>query len=151
MHGLPYDVTWLINVSYLSIRFVIPGCSTVHMKSFSLNVPYFHEILRWLRKSVYQVELWGSRWHSWLRHCTTSRKVSGSIPDCVIGIFHWHNPSDRTMTLGLTLPLTEMSTRNIFWGDKGGRCIGLTNLPPSCADYLEIWEPQPPGTLWACN
>ena len=26
-------------------------------------------------------------WRSWLRHCATSRKVSGSIPDVVIGIF----------------------------------------------------------------
>jgi hypothetical protein len=26
----------------------------------------------------------------------------------------------------------------------------LTTLPPSCADWLEIWEPQPPGTLRAC-
>jgi len=24
----------------------------------------------------------------WLRRCTTNRKVAGSIPDCVIGIFH---------------------------------------------------------------
>ena len=32
---------------------------------------------------------------------------------------------------------------------KGGRCLGLTTLPPSCADCLEIWEPQPPGTLRA--
>jgi len=29
-------------------------------------------------------------------------------------------------------------------------CTGLTTLPPSCADCLEIWEPQPPGTLGAC-
>jgi len=28
-------------------------------------------------------------------------------------IFHWHNPSGRTMALGSTQPLTEMSTRNI--------------------------------------
>jgi hypothetical protein len=33
---------------------------------------------------------------------------------------------------------------------KVGRCEGLTTLPPSCADCLEIWEPQPPGTLRAC-
>ena len=52
-------------------------------------------------------------WRSWLRHCATSRKVAGSIPDGVIGIFHCHNPSGRTMALGLTQPLTEMSTRNI--------------------------------------
>jgi len=42
-----------------------------------------------------------------------------------------------------------MSTRNISWG-KGGRCVGLTNLSPSCTDCLEMWEPQPPGTLRAC-
>jgi hypothetical protein len=34
---------------------------------------------------------------------------------------------------------------------KGGRCVGLTTLPPSFADCPEIWEPQPPATLWACN
>jgi len=49
-------------------------------------------------------------------HCATSRKIAGSIPDGVIGIFHWHNPSGRTMALGLTQPLTEMSTRNTSWG-----------------------------------
>ena len=30
-------------------------------------------------------------------------------------IFFLHNPSGRTMALGLTQPLTEMSTRNISW------------------------------------
>ena len=48
----------------------------------------------------------------------TNQKVAGSIPDGVIGIFHLHNPSGRTMALGLTQPLTEMSTRNISWGVK---------------------------------
>jgi len=43
-----------------------------------------------------------------LRHCATSRKVAGSIPDGVIGIFHWLNPSGRIMALGSTQPLTEM-------------------------------------------
>jgi len=32
------------------------------------------------------------------------------------------------MAPGLTQPLTEMSTRNIFWGGKVGRCVGLTNI-----------------------
>jgi len=54
------------------------------------------------------------------------------------------------MALGLTQPLTEMRTRNISWGGKGSRCVGLTAFPPSCADCLEIWEPQPPGTLRTC-
>ena len=60
----------------------------------------------------------GTRWRSWLRHCATSRKVAGSIPDGAIGIFHWHNPSCCTMVLGSNQPLTEMSTRNISWGVK---------------------------------
>ena len=91
----------------------------------------------------------GPRWCSWLRHCATSWKVADSIPNGVTGIFHWHNPSGRNMALGLTQPLTEMSTRNISWKGKGGRCVGLTTLPPSCAECLEIWKPQPPGTLRA--
>ena len=60
----------------------------------------------------------------------TSRKVAGSIPDGVIGIFHWHNPSGRIIALGSTQTLTEMSTRNISWegaGEgKGDRCVRLT-------------------------
>jgi len=48
----------------------------------------------------------------------------GSIPNIVIGIFHWRNPSGRTMTLGLTQPLTEMSTRNIYCGVKVAGAYG---------------------------
>jgi len=33
-------------------------------------------------------------------------------------------------------------------GCNGYRCLGLTTL--SYADFLEIWEPQPPGTLRVC-
>jgi len=54
----------------------------------------------------------------------------GSIPNDVIGIF-LHNPSGCTMTLELTQPLTEMSTRNISWGEKGAG-----------ADCLQILEPH---------
>jgi hypothetical protein len=32
-------------------------------------------------------EQWGTRWRSWLRHCATSRKVTGSIPDGVNWVF----------------------------------------------------------------
>jgi len=60
----------------------------------------------------------GTRWRSWLRHCAKSRKVEGSIPDGVIGIFHRHTTSGRTLALWLTQPVTEMSTRNISWGVK---------------------------------
>ena len=63
-----------------------------------------------------------------VKYCVTSCKVEGSIPDGVIRIFHWPNPSGRTMVLGSTQPLTEMSTMGISCVDKGGRCVGLTKL-----------------------
>ena len=48
----------------------------------------------------------------------------------------------------------SVSNRNeyqeYFLGSKGGRCVELTTLPPSYANCLEIWEPQPPETLKAC-
>ena len=45
-----------------------------------------------------------------------NRKVAGSISEGATGKFHWYNPSGRTMALGSTQPLTEMSTENISWG-----------------------------------
>jgi hypothetical protein len=54
---------------------------------------------------------------SWLRQYATSRKVAASIPDEVIGILYLSNPSSRTMTLGSTKALTEMSTRNLPGGE----------------------------------
>jgi hypothetical protein len=51
------------------------------------------------------------------------------------------------MALGSTQPLVKMSTRNIP-GGNGGRCVMLAS-PPSRAECHEIWEPKPPGTLWA--
>jgi len=71
-----------------------------------------------------------------------SWKVAGSIPESVIGIFHIHNSSGRSMALGSTYCLSDTSPRNIFWGDKGS--------PPLCADCLEIWEPHSPRTPRAC-
>jgi hypothetical protein len=40
--------------------------------------------------------------------------------------------------------LREMNSRNISWGGgRGGWCVELTNLPPSCTDCPQNWEPQP--------
>ena len=84
------------------------------------------------------------------RHCATSQKVAGSIPDGVIAIFHWHNPSGPHCGPGVDSASNRNEYQEFFLGGKGGRCVGLTTLPLSCADCLEIWEPQTPGTLWAC-
>jgi len=90
-------------------------------------------------------------WLSWLssrRHAVVGR---GFDYQSVIGVFHWHNPSGRTMAMGSTQLLAEMSTGNISCGEggKGGRCVGLTNLSLLCTDCLEIWETS--RTLRACN
>jgi hypothetical protein len=52
----------------------------------------------------------------WLRYCATNQKVAGSIPDGVMEIFNDINPSDRTLALRSTQPLTEMCTRCIYCG-----------------------------------
>jgi hypothetical protein len=42
----------------------------------------------------------------------------------------------------------------MFPGGKGDRCVGLTTVPLSCADCLEIWELnllEPLGPVQACN
>jgi hypothetical protein len=41
------------------------------------------------------------------------------------------NPSSCTMALGLTQPLTEISTRNLSGGVKGGQYLRLTTSLPS--------------------
>jgi hypothetical protein len=65
---------------------------------------------------------WIQLLYKWFVCCTADRAghaASGdvgwgiAIPNRVIGIFHWHNPSGRTMALGSTQLLTEKSTRNI--------------------------------------
>ena len=101
---------------------------------------------------MYYPVTWGTRWHSSLRHCATSRKVAGSIPDGVN--FHGHNPSGRTLALGSTHPLTEMSTRNISWGVKAAGAYGwqpyhFLVLPVLKSESLDLLEPS--GPVQACN
>ena len=54
------------------------------------------------------------------------------------------------MALGFTQPLNRNEYQDYFLGGKGGRCVGLTTLPPSCADCHEIWESEPPGNQRVC-
>ena len=58
----------------------------------------------------------GTLWRSWLRHCPTSQKVAGSIPDGVIGMFY--NPSGRTVSLGPTQPPNRNEYQEYFLGVK---------------------------------
>jgi hypothetical protein len=64
-----------------------------------------------------------------LRHCTTSRKVAGLIPVGVI----------------------RNEYQGSFLGGKGGRCLRLTTLPPSCADCLETLGVSLMDPISACS
>jgi hypothetical protein len=59
------------------------------------------------------------------------RGHAGSIPDEVTGFFNWPNPSSRTVALGATQPLTEMSTRKLP-GGKGRLARKADNLTAIC-------------------
>jgi hypothetical protein len=74
------------------------------------------------------------------------RKVSGSIPDGLTGIFHFHNSSERTMGQEWTQPLSKW-VQGIFCGGNGRWCVGMTILPPSYSDCHEILEPHTSGIL----
>jgi len=93
--------------------------------------------------------IWGARWRIWLRHCATSWKVASSIPDSVTEIFQGHNFFRPHYGPGVDTVSNRNKYQEYFLGGKGCRCLGLTTLPLSCADCLEIWEPQTPGTLRA--
>jgi hypothetical protein len=67
--------------------------------------------------------------------------------------YHWNFSLTQSFRSHYGPGVDSASNRNeyqeYFLGGKGGQCVGLT-LPFLCADCLEIWEPQPPGTLRAC-
>jgi hypothetical protein len=95
-----------------------------------------------------------TQWYSRLRQCTTSRKVTGSIPDGVIRIFHWHIISGCTMALGSTQPLTEMSTRNISWGGRAASAYGWQPYHlhvPIVLKFGSLNLLEPSGPVQACN
>jgi hypothetical protein len=92
----------------------------------------------------------GMRQCSWLRYYATSRKVAGTSPD-EVDFFNLPIPSSRTMALGSTQPLTEMSTRNLPAGVKGGWRMRLTTLPPSVSwlSKENVGASMAHTTLWA--
>jgi hypothetical protein len=68
--------------SYSGIGYIYsPGDTSFFLVGDGLGVSggYFH--------LSFQIN-GGTQWCSWLRHCATSQKVVGSIPDGVIEIFH---------------------------------------------------------------
>ena len=81
-----------------------------------------------------------------LRHKSEGRWFD---PSCCQCIFHWHNPSSRTMALGVDSASTETSTRNISWVVKAAGAYGRQpyHLPvPTVLESgsLNLLEPSRP-------
>jgi len=139
-------IGWLKSLKILSafqnfkLKIQFPVCfmwvrSTINWTFRLMKVSKrLHQLSPLRFNALWQAHAWRSR----LRHSATRRRVTGSIPDWVMGIFLWLNPSGRNMAVGSTQPLTEMITKNISWGVKTAVAYGLPNLPPSCTDCLEI-------------
>jgi hypothetical protein len=56
----------------------------------------------------------------------------------------WLNPSGRTMALGSTHPLTDMSTRGISWGIKAAGAYGWQLCHLRVPTVWKFWKPLPP-------
>ena len=98
----------------------------------------------------------------WLGHCATRRKVAGSIPDYVIGIFHWHGlgvdstPSTRSISWwwSLLVPSVDNFTTFICWLSRNFESFNFpepTRPVQACAGTalpIPFFWPQRPDGLW---
>jgi len=101
-----------------------------------------------LRKTWYP--LYRTAAAQWLRCCATNLKVAGLIPACVIDI--------KSFRSHYGPGVDSVSNRNEYQehllGGKGGRCVRLTTLPPSCTVVMKSGNLnflEPSGPLQACN
>ena len=90
----------------------------------------------------------------WLRCSATNRKVAGSIPTGVIGVFIDIKSFRSHYGPGVDSASNRNEYREYFLGVKCGRCVRLATLPPSCAvvtkpGKLNFLETS--GPVQACN
>jgi hypothetical protein len=79
-------------------------------------------------------------------HSATGRIMSLKNSNDTIG--------NRTRDLPVCSAVQQKWLPDVFPGGKGGRCIRLTTLPPSCAVVMKSGNPnfpEPSGPLQACN
>jgi len=86
----------------------------------------------------------------WLRCCATNRKVTVSIPAGVSAIFIDIKSFVSHYGPGVDSASNRNEYQEHFLGGKGGRCVRLTTLPPSCAVVTKSGNLNFLRTLWAC-
>ena len=108
----------------------------------------------WCSNSTLTNELMGTAVAQWLRCCATNRKVAGSIPASVIWFFIDIKFFRSHYDPGVDSASNRNEYQEYFVGGKGGRCVRLTTLPPSCAVVMKSGNLnflEPSGHLQACN
>jgi len=85
-----------------------------------------------------------------LHICVSNRKVAGSIPDGVGGFFIDIKSFQSHYGPGVDSATNRNEYQEHFLGGKGGRCVRLTTLPPSCAVVTKSGNLNFLRTLWAC-
>jgi len=135
--------TFIVPVTYYSHSLVTALCLPQNWALVHTVIPYlFIERRSWIKSWVchtYEIQEQlvealkpgGRGFRSWRCHLNFSLTQSFR-PHYGPGV---NSASDRN------------EYHKYFLGSKGGRCLGLTTLPPSCADCLVIWQPQSPGSL----
>jgi len=90
----------------------------------------------------------GTRWRSWLRHCATSRKVAGSIPEDVNRSFFPH------YVTGVDSASNRNEYQEYFLGVKTAGAEGwkLYNLHlPTVWKFGNLILLEPSGSVQACT
>jgi len=122
------------------------------LKSFSFSYKVFPETVPDLMNTLELVL--GTAVAQWLRYCATNRKVAGSNPAGVGGIFIDIKSFRSHCGPGFDSASNRNEYQEYFLRGKDGRCLRLTTLPPSCtvvtkSGNLNFLEDS--GPLQACK
>jgi len=83
----------------------------------------------------------GTELTQWLRCCATSRKVAGSIPDVVIGIFSLTQSFRSHYGPGVDSASNRNEYQEYFLGGEKRPVCKADNLTTILGHCHEIWEP----------
>jgi hypothetical protein len=110
-----------------------------HPSSSTLHFQQIFTVLEWLYIAC-----------NWRSHCTFV--LCDGRTSVEFGTVYKSVPSGRTT--GVDSASKQKWVPGVFPGGKGGRCLSLTTLPPSCAVVMKSGNLnflEPSGSLQACN
>ena len=110
-YGTRRYIAVFTSARHLSLFWATPIQSMLLHPTSHIQVVFINSIFLW-DFFFCQRATW---WHCCLRHCSSSLKVAVSITYGINGFSQWLLLSGRSVVLGLTQSLTEMSTRFSRW------------------------------------